>query len=105
MKRAARFKTGSIVFDKRRRTLFFSSRRRHTRFDWDWSSTCALPIYRPEDPLLRPWAVVQLRHEDVAGTAYNLVGFQTRLSWPEQKRIFGTIPGLKDAEWLRMGQI
>lgn len=53
----------------------------------------------------RPWAVVQLRHEDRAGTAYNLVGFQTRLSWPEQKRIFGTIPGLKDAEWLRMGQI
>ena len=53
----------------------------------------------------RPWAVVQLRHEDRAGTAYNLVGFQTRLSWPEQKRIFATIPGLKDAEWLRMGQI
>lgn len=53
----------------------------------------------------RPWAVVQLRHEDRAGTAYNLVGFQTRLSWPEQKRIFGTIPGLKNAQWLRMGQI
>ena len=53
----------------------------------------------------RPWAVVQLRHEDRAGTAYNLVGFQTRLSWPEQKRIFATIPGLKNAEWLRMGQI
>ena len=53
----------------------------------------------------RPWAVVQLRHEDRAGTAYNLVGFQTRLSWPDQKRIFGTIPGLQNAEWLRMGQI
>jgi len=53
----------------------------------------------------RPWAVVQLRYEDRAGTAYNLVGFQTRLSWPEQKRIFGTIPGLQNAEWLRMGQI
>ncbi len=53
----------------------------------------------------RPWAVVQLRHEDRAGTAYNLVGFQTRLSWPDQKRIFSSIPGLKNAEWMRMGQI
>jgi methylenetetrahydrofolate--tRNA-(uracil-5-)-methyltransferase len=53
----------------------------------------------------RPWAVVQLRHEDRAGTAYNLVGFQTRLSWPEQKRIFAMVPGLQNAEWVRMGQI
>ncbi len=53
----------------------------------------------------RPHAVVQLRHEDVAGTAYNLVGFQTRLTWPEQKRIFGALPGFAHAEWLRMGQI
>ncbi|HYV44385.1 MAG TPA: methylenetetrahydrofolate--tRNA-(uracil(54)-C(5))-methyltransferase (FADH(2)-oxidizing) TrmFO [Myxococcaceae bacterium] len=54
----------------------------------------------------RPHAVVQLRMEDRAGTAYNLVGFQTRLSWPEQKRIFqGFIPGLRNAEFLRMGQI
>jgi methylenetetrahydrofolate--tRNA-(uracil-5-)-methyltransferase len=53
----------------------------------------------------RPHAVVQLRQEDVAGTAYNMVGFQTRLTWPEQKRIFGQLPGLEKAEWLRMGQI
>jgi methylenetetrahydrofolate--tRNA-(uracil-5-)-methyltransferase len=53
----------------------------------------------------RPHAVVQLRHEDVAGTAYNLVGFQTRLTWPEQKRIFRGLPGLAGAEFLRMGQI
>ncbi len=53
----------------------------------------------------RPHAVVQLRQEDRAGTAYNLVGFQTRLTWPEQKRIFALIPGLEHAEWLRMGQI
>jgi methylenetetrahydrofolate--tRNA-(uracil-5-)-methyltransferase len=54
----------------------------------------------------RPHAVVQLRMEDRAGTAYNLVGFQTRLSWPEQRRIFqGFIPGLRNAEFLRMGQI
>ncbi|MBL8921515.1 MAG: methylenetetrahydrofolate--tRNA-(uracil(54)-C(5))-methyltransferase (FADH(2)-oxidizing) TrmFO [Myxococcaceae bacterium] len=52
-----------------------------------------------------PHAVVQLRMEDRAGTAWNLVGFQTRLTWPEQKRIFGMLPGLANAEWLRMGQI
>jgi methylenetetrahydrofolate--tRNA-(uracil-5-)-methyltransferase len=52
-----------------------------------------------------PHAVVQLRMEDQAGTAYNLVGFQTRLTWPEQKRIFRQIPGLANAEFLRMGQI
>jgi methylenetetrahydrofolate--tRNA-(uracil-5-)-methyltransferase len=54
---------------------------------------------------LQPHAVVQLRMEDRAGTAWNLVGFQTRLTWGDQKRIFGLIPGLANAEWLRMGQI
>jgi methylenetetrahydrofolate--tRNA-(uracil-5-)-methyltransferase len=61
-----------------------------------------------EDPRTgrRPHAVVQLRREDVGGTAYNLVGFQTRLTWPEQKRIFRTfLPGLADAEFIRLGQI
>ncbi len=53
----------------------------------------------------QPFAVVQLRQEDLAGTAYNLVGFQTRLTWPEQRRIFRTLPGLADAEFLRLGQI
>ena len=54
----------------------------------------------------RPHAVVQLRREDRAGTAWNLVGFQTRLTWPEQKRIFsGFIPGLRSAEWIRLGQV
>jgi methylenetetrahydrofolate--tRNA-(uracil-5-)-methyltransferase len=53
-----------------------------------------------------PYAVVQLRMEDRAGTAWNMVGFQTRLTWGEQKRIFTTcIPGLRGAEFLRMGQI
>lgn len=53
-----------------------------------------------------PYAVVQLRMEDRAGTAWNMVGFQTRLTWGEQKRIFTTcIPGLQNAEFLRMGQI
>lgn len=53
----------------------------------------------------QPFAVVQLRQEDLAGTAYNLVGFQTRLSWPEQRRIFRSLPGLANAEFLRLGQI
>ncbi|MCL2178466.1 MAG: methylenetetrahydrofolate--tRNA-(uracil(54)-C(5))-methyltransferase (FADH(2)-oxidizing) TrmFO [Proteobacteria bacterium] len=53
----------------------------------------------------RPHAVVQLRQEDKAQTAYNLVGFQTRLTYAEQKRIFGSLPGLQNAQWLRLGQI
>lgn len=50
-----------------------------------------------------PHAVVQLRKENVEGTAFNLVGFQTRLSWPAQKEAFGKFPGLENAEWLRLG--
>ena len=53
----------------------------------------------------RAWAVVQLRREDRAGQLWNLVGFQTRLKIPEQKRIFRMIPGLQDAEFLRWGSI
>jgi methylenetetrahydrofolate--tRNA-(uracil-5-)-methyltransferase len=50
-----------------------------------------------------PHAVVQLRKENVEGTAYNLVGFQTRLSWPSQRAAFSRLPGLERAEWLRLG--
>ena len=50
-----------------------------------------------------PHAVVQLRNENAAGTALNLVGFQTRLTWPAQKEAFGKLPGLANAEWLRLG--
>ena len=50
-----------------------------------------------------PHAVVQLRKENVEGTAYNLVGFQTRLTWPAQREAFGKLPGLEGAEWLRLG--
>jgi methylenetetrahydrofolate--tRNA-(uracil-5-)-methyltransferase len=53
----------------------------------------------------RPHAVVQLRAETVDRTAYNLVGFQTRLAYPEQQRIFRMIPGLTQAEFLRYGSI
>lgn len=52
-----------------------------------------------------PHAVVQLRREDRAGQMWNLVGFQTRLRIPEQKRVFSMIPGLGDAEFLRYGSI
>ncbi|MDA2917458.1 methylenetetrahydrofolate--tRNA-(uracil(54)-C(5))-methyltransferase (FADH(2)-oxidizing) TrmFO, partial [Nitrospinae bacterium AH_259_B05_G02_I21] len=52
-----------------------------------------------------PHAVVQLRREDAPGSAYNLVGFQTKLKWPEQARIFRLIPGLGDAEFLRYGMV
>ena len=50
-----------------------------------------------------PYAAVQLRAENKEGTMYNLVGFQTRLKWGEQKRVFSMIPGLKNADFLRYG--
>lgn len=51
----------------------------------------------------RPYAVVQLRKENAAGTLYNLVGFQTNLKFGEQKRVFSMIPGLENAEFMRYG--
>ncbi len=53
----------------------------------------------------RPYAVVQLRQDNLAGSLYNLVGFQTNLKYPEQKRVFGLIPGLENAEFMRYGQM
>jgi len=52
-----------------------------------------------------PHAVVQLRKENAEGTMYNLVGFQTRLAWPEQRRVFSMIPGLSKAAFLRYGSV
>lgn len=59
------------------------------------------------DPRTGRWpkAVVQLRQEDEAGTAFNMVGFQTRMTWPEQKRVFRMIPGLENAEFERLGSV
>lgn len=51
----------------------------------------------------RPWAVLQLRRENASGTMFNLVGFQTNLKFPEQKRVFSMIPALKNAEFVRYG--
>lgn len=58
-----------------------------------------------EDPKTgkRPYAVVQLRQDNAADSLYNIVGFQTHLKWPEQKRVFGLIPGLENAEFVRYG--
>ncbi len=53
----------------------------------------------------RPWAVVQLRQDNLAGSLYNLVGFQTNLKFPEQKRVLRMIPGLEQAEFVRYGQM
>ncbi|MFC6295950.1 methylenetetrahydrofolate--tRNA-(uracil(54)-C(5))-methyltransferase (FADH(2)-oxidizing) TrmFO [Lactiplantibacillus daoliensis] len=58
-----------------------------------------------EDPKTgrQPFAVVQLRQDDASGELYNIVGFQTHLKWGEQKRVFGLIPGLEKAEFVRYG--
>jgi methylenetetrahydrofolate--tRNA-(uracil-5-)-methyltransferase len=53
----------------------------------------------------KPHAVVQLRSENLERTAFNIVGFQTKLAWPEQARVFRMIPGLEKAEFLRFGSI
>jgi methylenetetrahydrofolate--tRNA-(uracil-5-)-methyltransferase len=53
----------------------------------------------------RPYAVVQLRQDNLAATLYNMVGFQTNLRWGEQRRVFRMIPGLENAEFLRYGQM
>jgi methylenetetrahydrofolate--tRNA-(uracil-5-)-methyltransferase len=59
-----------------------------------------LPDPRTDDI---PYAVVQLRQDDAEGRLYNIVGFQTRLKWGEQRRVFRTIPGLENADFARMG--
>jgi methylenetetrahydrofolate--tRNA-(uracil-5-)-methyltransferase len=53
----------------------------------------------------RPYAVVQLRQDNLAGPLYNMVGFQTNLRWGEQKRVFRAIPGLEQAEFMRFGMM
>ncbi len=58
---------------------------------------------RHPDTGVTPHAVAQLRNENDSGSALNLVGFQTRLTWPAQREAFGRLPGLANAEWLRLG--
>ncbi len=59
----------------------------------------------PNNPDVKPYAVVQLRQDNALGTLYNMVGFQTKLTYGEQKRIFRTIPGLENAEFARLGGV
>ena len=63
------------------------------------------PVGMVDDKGEQPFAVVQLRREDASGTMYNLVGFQTKLTYPEQDRIFRLIPALKSAAFFRFGSI
>ena len=60
-------------------------------------------IKNPHKDDREEYAIVQLRQDNAAGTMFNIVGFQTRLTWPEQKRVFRLIPGLENAEFLRLG--
>ncbi len=62
-------------------------------------------LKNPKEPDVRYYAVVQLRVENLEGTHYNLVGFQTKLTYPEQKRVFSSIPGLESADFARYGSI
>jgi methylenetetrahydrofolate--tRNA-(uracil-5-)-methyltransferase len=65
----------------------------------------AVGITNPHAPESRPYAIVQLRQDNRHASLYNMVGFQTRMKWPEQKRIFQMIPGLAKAEFVRMGSM
>ena len=60
-------------------------------------------LTNPHNPALKPYAVVQLRQDNKLGTLYNMVGFQTKLKYGAQQRVFRTIPGLEKAEFARLG--
>ena len=60
-------------------------------------------LTNPHDPENKPAAIVQLRQDNALGTLYNMVGFQTKMTYGEQKRLFSTIPGLETAEFARLG--
>jgi methylenetetrahydrofolate--tRNA-(uracil-5-)-methyltransferase len=62
-------------------------------------------LTNPHNPLVKPYAIVQLRQDNKLGTLFNMVGFQTKLKYGEQSRIFRLIPGLEEAEFARLGGI
>ncbi|MFN7113385.1 MAG: methylenetetrahydrofolate--tRNA-(uracil(54)-C(5))-methyltransferase (FADH(2)-oxidizing) TrmFO [Alphaproteobacteria bacterium] len=71
-----------------------------------WGPMKAIGLINPRaTEFPRPWAVVQLRQDNALGTLYNMVGFQTKLKYGEQQRIFRMIPGLENAEFARLGGI
>lgn len=67
--------------------------------------SCMKPIGLKRKDGSEPFAVVQLRKENLLGSAFNLVGFQTRLKYPEQKRVFRMIPGFENAEFVHLGSV
>lgn len=67
--------------------------------------SCMKPIGLELEDQEMPFAVVQLRKENLLGSAFNLVGFQTRLKYPEQKRVFKLIPGFENAEFIHLGSV
>jgi methylenetetrahydrofolate--tRNA-(uracil-5-)-methyltransferase len=67
--------------------------------------SCMKPIGLKMEDGTEPYAVVQLRKENLLGSAYNLVGFQTRLKYPEQTRIFKMIPGFEEASFIHLGSV
>jgi methylenetetrahydrofolate--tRNA-(uracil-5-)-methyltransferase len=60
-------------------------------------------LTNPHNPAVKPYAIVQLRQDNKLGTLYNMVGFQTKLKYGPQQRVFRTIPGLEKAEFARLG--
>lgn len=60
-------------------------------------------LTNPRDPMVKPYAIVQLRQDNALGTLYNIVGFQTKLKYAEQAKVLRMIPGLQNAEFARLG--
>ena len=60
-------------------------------------------LTNPHNPTVKAYAIVQLRQDNKLGTLYNMVGFQTKLNYGAQQRVFRTIPGLENAEFARLG--
>lgn len=70
-----------------------------------WGPLKPVGLTNPHDPEVKPHAVVQLRRDNKLGTLFNIVGFQTKMKYGEQARVFGMIPGLQNASFARLGGI
>ncbi len=70
-----------------------------------WGPMKPVGLTNPHDPTVKSHAIVQLRQDNAIGTLFNMVGFQTKLKWGAQKEVFSTIPGLENAEFIRLGGI
>src|SRR5690348_2786204 len=70
-----------------------------------WGQMKPVGLTNPHDPTVKSHAIVQLRQDNLLGTLFNIVGFQTKLKYGEQSRVFKMIPGLENAEFARLGGI